>query len=417
MLGPGLITGAADDDPSGIGTYSVTGAQFGYALLWLGPVSLLPMIAVQEMCGRIGIVTGKGLAGVIKNQFPRWMLYGLVALLLIANVFNIYADLNAMAASLNMLLGGPVQMWLLVVSAILIATIIAIPYAQYVKGLRWLCLSLAAYAIVVFMPGVHVDLLAVINGLWTPTMHLSASWVLTVVGYLGTTISPYLFFWQTDEEVEEEIESGAADKLGHRLHPIWKREIRNMRVDTVVGMVISQVVATFIVICTAATLFASGHRDIQTAQDAARALAPLGAGAVWLFTLGIVGTGMLAIPTLAGSSAYAVSEAAGWRYGLSQPFHQAKHFYLAIAGCVAVGCGLNFVQSINPVRALLYSAALNGTIAPVLIVVILLICRNQSIMGPYRNGRASTVLGIFGVLAMGFAAVLLILNLAGIWRG
>jgi Mn2+/Fe2+ NRAMP family transporter len=375
------------------------------------------MIAVQEMCGRIGIVTGKGLAGVIKSQFPKWMLYGLIGLLLVANIFNIYADLNAMAASLNMLLGGPIQAWLLAISAILIATIIAIPYTQYVKGLRWLCLSLAAYAIVVFMPGVQVDLKAVLQGLWTPTMHLSASWVLTVVGYLGTTISPYLFFWQTDEEVEEEIESGAADNSGHRLHPIWKQEILNMRVDTVVGMVISQVVATFIVICTAATLFASGHRDIQTAQDAAQALVPLGRSAVWLFTLGIVGTGMLAIPTLAGSSAYAMSEAAGWRYGLSRPFREAKHFYFAIAACVAIGCGLNFVQSINPVRALLYSAALNGTIAPILIVVILLICRNQSIMGQYRNGLTSTILGIFAVAAMGLAAVLLALNLTGLWRG
>ena len=190
-----------------------------------------------------------------------------------------------------------------------------------------------------------------------------------------------------------------------------------MRVDTIVGMIISQVVATFIVICTAATLFASGHHDIQTAQDAARALAPLGPSAVWLFTLGLVGTGMLAIPTLAGSSAYAISEAAGWRYGLSKPFHSAKHFYLAIAGCIAIGCGMNFVKSLNPVRALLYSAALNGTIAPILIIVILLICRNQSIMGPYRNGRTSTLLGGFAVAAMGAAAVLLLLNVTGIWRG
>ena len=304
-VGPGLITGAADDDPSGIGTYSVTGAQFGYSLLWLVPACLPLMIAVQEMCGRVGVVTGKGLAAVIKENYPRWLLYGCVSLLIGANVINIYADLNIMAAAAKMLFPAPFTLWLTGLTAMIVAAQILVPYRYYVRVLKWLCLSLAAYVIVGLMPSVHNDWGQIARHCLVPSWNWKPEFIMTVVGFLGTTISPYLFFWQAGEEVEDEIAEGLADAPGHRLQPATEAEMRALRTDTIMGMLASQAVCFFIIICTAATLHAQGKTDINTAQDAAEALKPLGPAAYWLFTLGIVGTGLLAIPTLAGSAAYA----------------------------------------------------------------------------------------------------------------
>jgi len=411
-VGPGLITGCADDDPSGIGTYSVTGAQFGYQLLWLAPFCLPFMIAVQEMCGRVGVVTGRGLASAIKGNYPKWMLFGSLLLLVSANTFNIYADLNVMAASAQMLFHGSFWFWLAIWTAAIILMLVFIPYRHYVRWLKWLCLALLAYVVVAFMPSAHIDWKQVGVHALTPNWRNDPAFIMTVVGFLGTTISPYLFFWQASEEVEEEIKEGTADAPGHRTTSPSVKEMRALRGDTVVGMVASQSVAFFVVVCTAANLHGKGITDINTAQDAARALLPLGKSAYWLFTLGILGTGLLAIPTLAGSVGYAVAETFEWRYGLYRRFIRAHHFYAVIGLSVLVGYAMNFVKSISPVKALLYSAVLNGVFAAPLIVMLLLVCNNEKIFGKHRNGRWSNIFGWATVVFMGTAAGIMIWSMA-----
>jgi NRAMP (natural resistance-associated macrophage protein)-like metal ion transporter len=413
-VGPGLITGAADDDPSGIGTYSVAGAQFGYQLLWLVPVCLPLMIAVQGMCGRLGIVTGKGLAAVIKEHMPAGVLHGAVVPLFIANTINIYADLNMMAASAQMLFGGTFVLWLTLMTAGIICPLILVPYRLYVRYLKWLCLALAAYIVTAFMPGSRNDWAAIARGTLIPSWRHDFPCLMTVVGFLGTTISPYLFFWQAGEEVEEAIGRGAADAPGQRTVPATTDELRGMRLDTAFGMFASQAVTYFIMICTAANLHARGITDIETAPDAARALLPLGAAAYWLFALGIVGTGSLAIPTLAGSVGYAVAEINGWRYGLYRRFARARSFYLMMAGTIAVAYALNFVQRLSPVKALFYSAVVNGVLAPPLLLILLLLCNNRKVLGNRCNGRLSNLFGGLAVVLMGAASTVL---LVGMLRG
>jgi len=411
-LGPGLITGAADDDPSGIGTYSVTGAQFGYALLWLVPACLPLMIAVQEMCGRVGVVTGRGLAAVVKQHYAKWLLYGCVLLLVGANVINIYADLNVMAASAKMLFHGAFALWLTLITAVIVLTQIFVPYRFYVKILKWLCLALAAYVIVALMPSVHNNWGQIALHTFVPAWSWKPDYIMTIVGFLGTTISPYLFFWQAGEEVEEEIAEGKADAPGHRIQRVTEDEMRNLRADTVIGMFASQAVCFFIVICTAATLHAHGKTEINTAQDAAEALRPLGPAAYWLFTVGILGTGLLAIPTLAGSAAYAVSETFGWRYGLYRRFKRARGFYLTLAATIVIGFALNFISVLNPVKALLYSAVLNGVVAVPLLVVLMLVCNNRAIVKERVNGPVSNTLGWITVALMGAAVAFMFWALA-----
>ncbi len=408
VVGPGLVTGAADDDPSGIGTYSANGARFGYVLLWLVPLCIPLMIAVQEMCGRMATVTGNGLAGVIKQHYPRWLLYGCMGLLVAANVFNVFADLDVMAASSEMLFGIPAWLGLVVFTVVLVATQILIPYRLYARILKWLCLAIAGYAVVAFLPGVGHDWGALFTGLVVPHLDLKTDTVLAIVAFLGTTISPYLFFWQAGQTVEEEIAERKSDGLGARTIRATNREFRNIRADTVTGMVASQAVAFFVVIAAAGTLHATGTTDIETAQDAARALEPLGPAAYWVFTLCMIGTGLLAIPTLAGSAAYAVAETFGWRHGLYRRFGRAVRFYLVVAAVIVVGCLLNFVGVISPIKALVWSAALNGMVAPPLIVVLLLICNNPKIMGKRTNGRRSNFFSWATVALMGPAAIYLV---------
>lgn len=407
-LGPGLITGAADDDPSGIGTYSVTGAQFGYTLLWLVPLCTPLMIAVQGMCAKVSLVTGRGLAEVIKEHYGRPLLYISVALLVLANIINIYADLNAMADAMHMVFGLPDAVWLTVLTASLVASIIYVPYVKYVKVLKYLTLSLLAYVIVAFIPGVHLNVRQILLHFFVPSINLEPAMVLATVGFLGTTISPYLFFWQAGEIIEEEIAEGVSDQPGHRKTRVSGIEMRRMYTDTVIGMVVSQAIAFFIVVVTSATLHEKGTTNIETAQDAAKALLPLGHAAYGLFTLGIVSAGLLAIPTLAGSAAYAVSETFGWRYGLYRRFKRAKGFYITIAAMVILAFLLNFVHTISPVKGLLYSAALNGAVAPPLIIVLLLICNNRSIMREKTNGRWTNFFGWLTVVLMGIAAMVLL---------
>src|SRR5579871_3501862 len=406
-IGPGLITGAADDDPSGIGTYSVAGAQFGYGLLWLVPFCIPLMIAVQEMCGRLGAITGKGLAALIKERYPRWVLLGSVLLLIGANIINVWADLNVMAASAQMLFGLPMALWLTLITVGTLALQIFVPYRVYVRFLKWLCLALLAYVVTALMPSVQHNWGQIAHNLMVPHWSSNPQFVMTVVGFLGTTISPYLFFWQAGETVEEEVEEGLASEPGRRLKRVTQDEIRAIHADTVVGMLASQAITFFILICAAGTLHAGGQTNIETAQDAAKALLPLGKAAYWLFTLGILGTGLLAVPTLAGSAAYAVAETVGWRYGLYRRFQRARGFYLTIAAVIVVGYLLNFVKTISPIKGLLYTAVLNGIVAPPLIVLLLLLCNNSDVVKERKNGWLSNLLGWLTVFLMTAAAVYL----------
>lgn len=410
-LGPGLITGAADDDPSGIGTYSVAGAQFGYSILWLTPLCIPLMIAVQEMCGRVGAVTGKGLVASLRSYYPRSVLWGAVGLLFLANIINIWADLNVMAASAEMLVGMPFAVWLTLITLFTLVLIVFVPYRVYVRFLKWLTFSLAAYVFTALLPSVHNDWGQIARRLVLPTWERDSAFALTVVGYLGTTISPYLFFWQTSETVEEEIEAGIEDSPGHRKTPVSDEEIRAIRFDTVSGMVVSQLVTFFIIICTAATLHSKGITQIETAQDAAKALLPLGRFAYVLFTMGIVGVGLLAVPTLAASAAYALGDILRWRCGLYCCFGEAQKFYYTIAAVIVAGFLLNFVKSFSPVKGLLYAAVLNGIAAPPLIILLLLICNNRRVMKENRNGLLSNVVGGVAALLMTAAVIVMFLGL------
>ncbi|MBS1716777.1 MAG: divalent metal cation transporter [Armatimonadetes bacterium] len=407
-LGPGIITGSADDDPSGIGTYSVAGAQFGYGMLWLCLICLPLMTVVQEMCGRIGVVTGKGLAGVLKEHYPRWLLYVALTLLFGANVINIYADLNVMADSMHMLVGGSETAWLCGQTVVMILLMILVPYKMYARVLKYLCLSLLAYVVTALLPSVHNDWGEIAHHLFIPTWQKGTPFILTVVGFLGTTISPYLFFWQASEEVEEEVEAGTVRVPGSRLTAATPQEISALRFDTAGGMLYSQIITFFIVICTAATLHQMGTTDIETAQDAAKALLPLGNIAYLLFTLGIIGTGWLAIPTLAGSFAYGLAETNGWKYGLFRRYGEAKQFYLTIAIMILLGLLLNFVHTINPVKGLLYSAALNGMVAPFLVALIVLATKNKKIVGENASPWWATTLGWATVVIMGGTTLILL---------
>ena len=327
---------------------------------------------------------------------------------MLASVSTSLAEVLGGAIALKMLFGLPFAMWATALTLGMVVAQIAIPYKHYVKFLKYACLALFAYAVIAVLPKVHVNWSSVVHHILIPHWSPRPEYVLTVVGFLGTTISPYLFFWQAGEQVEDDIADGLTDDAGYRKSPVKRSEIRAVRADTAAGMIFSQIITVFIIVSTAATLHASGKTDINTAEDAARALLPLGASAYWLFTLGIMGVGLLAVPTLAGSAAYAVAETAGWRYGLYRRFSRAKGFYVTIAAVIVVGYLLNFVHAISPVKALLYSAVLNGLVAPPLIVVLLFICNNRKIVGKNANGWLSNTLGWLTVIIMSLAGGLLI---------
>src|SRR5665811_178159 len=366
------------------------------------------MTAVQEMCGRLALVTNKGLSTIIKEHYPKWLLYGVLILLVGANTINVYADINIMAASMKMLFGLPFTLWATILTIGMVVAQITVPYKHYVKFLKYACLSLFAYVVIAVLPQVHVDWNSVVNNMVIPHWNSDPQYILTIVGFLGTTISPYLFFWQAGEQIEDDIADGFTDDAGYRESRIKRSEIRALRSDTAVGMIFSQIITVSIVVSTAATLHASGKTDINTAQDAARALLPLGASAYWLFTLGILGVGLMAVPLLAGSAAYAVAETKGWRFGLYRRLGRAKGFYATIAAVIILGYVLNFVHAISPVKALLYAAVLNGLVAPPLIVVLLFICNNRKIVGKNANGWLSNTLGVIAMVLMSLAGGLLI---------
>jgi NRAMP (natural resistance-associated macrophage protein)-like metal ion transporter len=400
-VGPGLITGVADDDPSGIATYSQAGAQFGLNMLWTMPLTFPLMSAVQSICGRIGRVTGAGLAFNIKQSFPPWVAIIAVGLLLIANTLNIAADVATMGEVTANSLGGNrhVMTGLLVLISLILQ--VFIPYHRYVKVLRWLTLSLLAYVAVLLT--IHVPWGDVALRTLLPHLKLDATTATVAVGIFGTTISPYLFFWQCSEEIEDM----RAQKIGPLLENPTSSdsELSRIRWDTWSGMFYSNVIAYFVILTTALTLHVAGTTDVQTAAEAAAALRPLaGDFAFYLFALGIIGVGMIGVPVLAGSAGYAIAEVSGWPWGLEAEARNAWRFYSVIAASMLVGFGLGFTP-INPIKALFYSAVINGLVAVPLIVLILILAAGTAVMGPYRAKGPILILGWITAAVMALAAV------------
>lgn len=404
-LGPGLITGAADDDGSGVIAYTQVGAQFGLGLTWMAAYLTPMMIAVQETSARIGIVTGKGLSGVIKQHYSKRLLAFLITLLVIANTVNIGADIGAMAASLELITPLNYFVGAVLVTLVMIGLQLKFSYPKYAQILKFLTLSLFAYVITGFV--VRPDFLEVVRSIAIPKITFSAGYLAAIVAVAGTTISPYLFFWQASEEVEE----AEGKHVSPKTHPvIVKREIKEMRKDTTFGMIIANIVFLFIVITAASVLHTSGITTIETAKDAALALRPfVGEAAYYIFTLGILGVCFLAVPILAGSSAYAIAELAGWKEGLSKKYIEAKGFYFIIIISMFVGFLFNFI-GINPMRALYYTAILNGLISPIIMYFIFRIGRSEKIMGKFTSPRWVNLWGGIATIFMGGAAIFLVLS-------
>jgi NRAMP (natural resistance-associated macrophage protein)-like metal ion transporter len=407
-LGPGLITGAADDDPSGISTYSVAGASFGYTTLWTALISFPLMAAVQLMCARLGMVTGCGLATVIRTRYPRWVLWLACSLVIVANVFNIGADLGGMADAMQMMSGIRAYYWTPLFAALIIALLMWTSYGTMARVFKWLTLVLFAYVITAFLA--HPNWAAVLRATFIPHVEWTRDYLAVLVGILGTTISPYLFFWQAAQEVEEDRQRGKATVAERR--GSTNLELRIAQKDVITGMLLSNLVMYFLILTTGATLHVHGVTHIETAKQAAEALLPLaGKGAYLLFTLGLVGTGMLAVPVLAGSSAYAIAEAAKWRSAtLSVKPQRARKFYAVIAIAIVVGLALDFA-GFNAVKMLFWSAILNGLLAPPLVVMVVLLTSDRKVMGSRTNPRSLQALGWICTLAMSAAAIALLASL------
>jgi NRAMP (natural resistance-associated macrophage protein)-like metal ion transporter len=384
QLGPGLITGAADDDPSGIATYSQAGAQFGYSMLWTVLFTYPLMVSIQMVSARLGCITGRGLAANVKSVFPRSVLYGIVGLLLMANTINIAADIAAMGEALRLLLGGSAHLYSVAFGLLCLGLQVFLRYAAYVRYLKWLTLALLSYVAVVFT--VHVHWGQVVSEMVVPRLVFDHNTITMIVAVFGTTISPYLFFWQAAQEMEDlravTARNGGGSLLPHAAE-VARRHLRRIRLDTYVGMGFSNLIAFFIILSTAATLHAAGIVDIQSSAQAAEALRPLGGQTTFLlFSLGIIGTGMLAVPVLAGSAAYAVSESFDWKSGLDMKVQEALEFYGIIAIATVGGVALNFTH-LDPMRALVWSAEINGVIAVPIMVIMMLLASREDIMGRF----------------------------------
>lgn len=401
-LGPGLTTGAADDDPSGIATYSQTGAQYGFQLLWLAGFTFPLMALVQEMCARIGLTTGRGLAGNIRINYPKWVLYLCTVLLFIANTFNIGADIGAMAKATQLIIPSANFIFLtLFFTFFSLFLQIFTPYEHYARYLKWLVLVLFSYIISAFL--VQFNVHELLRGTFLPTITFTKEQIFLVTGILGTTISPYLFFWQTSQEIEEEIARG---KTTIRLREGAKdSEIKHMRIDVWTGMFVSNVVMYFIIAACAATLFTHGITNIQTAADAAIALKPFaGVYAYLLFTLGIIGAGLLAIPVLAGSAAYTAAESLNWRSGLYRKLHEARAFYGIIIFSMLIGLAVNYLN-IDPIKMLIYSAILNGLVAPVILFLIVQMASSKKVVKERTSHPVVATLGWFITVIMAIAGI------------
>jgi NRAMP (natural resistance-associated macrophage protein)-like metal ion transporter len=410
LLGPGLITGASDDDPSGIATYSQAGAQFGYSLGWVMLFTWPLMAAIQEISARIGRVTGKGIAANLREHYPISLLRAIVALLLIANFINLGADLGAMGDAVRLLIGGPAGLYVVLFAAGCAILEIYSSYRQYVRLLKWMTLSLFAYVAALFV--IHVPWGEVLYDTVVPHLSWKTDYIVVVVAVLGTTISPYLFFWQASEEAEDE-------QIDPTEHPLTEAPeeaagaIRRIELDTYLGMGFSNVIAFFIIVTTAATLNAHGVTDVQTSEQAAQALRPIaGEFAFLLFALGILGTGLLAVPVLAGSAAYALAEAMQWEAGLSRSPQAAKRFYATIVAGTLIGVSINFVH-IDPIKALFWTAVINGVAAVPLMVVMMIMTMQPKVMGQFTLPRPLWAIGWLSTGAMAFAVIAMFAT----WQG
>jgi NRAMP (natural resistance-associated macrophage protein)-like metal ion transporter len=396
-LGPGLVTGAADDDPSGISTYSMAGARFGYTPLWTALVSFPLMAAIQLMCARLGVATGRGLAGAVRRRYSPRVLWAACALLVIANVINVGADLGGMGEVTSMITGVTPLFWTPLYAVLIVALLFWTTYKQIAQIFKWLTLVLFAYVIAAFLA--KPDWSAVLAATFVPHVSLTRDSMSVLVAILGTTISPYLLFWQAAQEVEEKKRAGSLQK------DVGKKELKRVQTDVMTGMLLSNVIMYFIILTTASTLHAHGVTNIETARQAAEALRPLaGNGAYWLFALGVIGTGMLGVPVLVGSCAYALAEASLWRATLDQPPQKAPRFYSIIAIAMLLGLALNYLK-INVVQMLFWTAVINGVLAPPLILLTVLLTNDSKVMGPHVNPPLLRWLGWATFVAMTVAAV------------
>jgi NRAMP (natural resistance-associated macrophage protein)-like metal ion transporter len=419
VLGPGLITGASDDDPSGIATYSQAGAKFGLSTLWTSLITFPLMAGIQEMCARIGLVTSVGLTTTLKKHYPKWLLYMVMAFSIPATVFNIGADIAGMGAVANLIFPSVSPLLFSVAFAIiLLLLIIYLPYQKIVAVLKYLCLTLFLYIAVPFFT--HPDWAQVIRSTIIPTIRFDKDFFEVLVAILGTTISPYLFFWQVTMEAEDAkqvhrlvlarrklVRDNGGEPI-KREHNFFKLLIQKMKMDVNVGMLLSNFVMFFIILATGTALFGSGRKEINTVQDAAKALEPVaGKASYLLFSIGVIGTGFLAIPVLCGSISYIVSETFGWKASLDKKYKQAKGFYITIIASLAAGLLINFL-GVSPIDALFYTAIFYGIVSPVMIVLLLHIGNNKTIMQNYTNGRLSNVLGVITLILMSASAIALI---------
>jgi len=400
LLGPGLITGASDDDPSGIATYSQAGAAFGLTTLWTALIAFPLMAAIQQMCARIGLVTSQGLTGTLKKNYSKPILYLMLLFSFPAIVMNIGADIAGMGAVGNLLFPKIEATYFSVIfTIILLILIVYLPYQRIAAILKYLCLVLLVYLIVPFL--FHQDWLLILKSTFIPTVHFDKEFMGILVGILGTTISPYLFFWQASMEVEE-----MKHKKRHLM--VNKRIINEMKQDVDFGMSFSGLVMFFIILTTGTVLYSSGVRQIDTVEQAALALKPLAGNLAYLlFAIGVIGTGLLAIPVLSGSLSYIIAETFGWEQGLDKKFHEAKAFYLVIAISLILGLSLNYI-GISPIKALIYTAILYGLTAPVLIAIILHVSNNKNIMGKFTNSVTANIFGFIALFVMTFASAVLL---------
>lgn len=412
QLGPGLITGAADDDPSGIATYSQAGAQFGYSLLWTTVFTFPLMVGIQMVSARLGCLTGRGLAANIRLVFPRPLLYAMVALLLLANLINVSADVAAMGSGLKLLLGGSAHVYSLGFGGLCLLLQVFMPYNTYVRYLKWLTLALLSYVAVAFT--VHVSWTQVLRDSLLPQLSLNSTTLTMIVAVLGTTISPYLFFWQAAQEMEDSrrlVKLDSQRALAPQSEAAIRTHLRRIKWDTYIGMGFSNLIAFFIILSTAATLHVAGITNIQTSAQAAEALRPAGGEFTFLlFSMGIIGTGLLAVPVLAGSAAYAVAEALDWRNGLDRKLHEAKAFYGMITLATLGGVALNFTP-VDPIKELLWSAVINGVIAVPIMAVMMLLGGREDVLGKFVIGRRLRRLGWLATFVMAVAVIAMLVSL------
>ena len=408
MLGPGLITGASDNDPSGIATYSQAGAQFGFGLLWTMLFSYPLMSSIQDISAEIGRVTGYGIAGNLRRYYPQWLTYGITGLMVIANTINLGADIGAMGSALKLLNGGSALLYASMFAIISLVLEITVPYRKYASILKWLTLVLFAYVATILV--IHVPWGDALRATVIPSLSLQSDYITTLVAILGTTISPYLFFWQASQEVEE-TEITPSDQPLKKTPEQAPEQLKRIRFDTYIGMGFSNIIAFFIILTSAVTLHTQGRVDIQTASEAAEALRPIAGNlAFFLFSVGIIGTGLLAVPVLAGSAAYGMGEALKWPTGLERKPLEAKGFYVILAISTLIGLGMNFFTSIDPVKALFWSAVINGVVAPPVMLVMMLMSTNPKVMGKFTISKYLKIGGWLATSVMFVAAAGLFLT-------